>query len=92
MIADLVHVKQPGTIPKTVGMMAGYLFLAQGKIFGKKTLLIPAHVKRLFKHREYDVSKALKTGWKPHYTTRSALEKTFKELDENGMLTSRKNN
>ncbi len=91
MIAEIEHVNKPKNIPKTVGMIAGYLFLAQGKLTRKKPLLIPAHIKRLFKHREYDISKAMKTGWKPHYSTRAALEKTFKEMDENGLLTSRKN-
>lgn len=80
MVAEIENVKKAGTIPKTIGMAAGYLFLAHGKLTGKKPLLIPAHVKRLFKHRAYDVSKAMKLGWKPRYTTREALEKTFHEL------------
>jgi nucleoside-diphosphate-sugar epimerase len=83
MIADIQHVKHPNTMPKLIGMAAGYVFLAQGKLTGKKPILIPAHVKRLFKHREYDISKAMKLGWKPRYTTREALEKTFHELNEN---------
>lgn len=89
MIAEIEHVKAPGSIPKALGMVAGYVFLAQGKLTGTRPILIPAHIKRLFKNREYDISKALKTGWKPHYSTRAALEKTFKELDDAGMLVSK---
>lgn len=80
MIAEIQHVKQPGSMPKAVGMIAGHIFLLQGKITGKKPLLIPAHVKRLFKHREYDTTKARKLGWKPTLSTRDALEKTYHEL------------
>lgn len=86
MVADILHTKKVGSVPKMVGMAAGYVFLAQGKIFGKKPLLIPAHVKRLFKHREYDISKALETGWKPTYTTQQALEKTYAELVASGKI------
>lgn len=85
-IAEIEQVKHPGNIPKTIGIAAGYLFLAQGKLMRKKPLVIPAHIQRLFKHREYDISKAMKLGWKPRCTTRESLEKTFKELNEKGML------
>jgi nucleoside-diphosphate-sugar epimerase len=57
-----------------------------GKITGKKPLLIPEHVERLFKHREYDIQKTLNTGWKPKYSTREALEKTYRELVAKGMM------
>lgn len=90
MMADIQHVKHPLSVPKTIGMIAGYFFLAQGKLMGKKPLVIPAHVKRLFKHREYDISKAQKVGWKPKLSTREALEKTYAELNENGLLTPMK--
>ncbi len=82
MIADILHVKKTGTIPKSAGMAISHLFGIYGKIMGKKPLLIPAHVKRLFKHREYDITKALRTGWKPRYSTKEALEKTYRELNE----------
>ena len=85
MIADIQHVKHVKTIPKGVGILASYAFALQGKILGKKPLLIPAHVKRLFKNREYDIRKALSTGWKPKYDTYAALEKTYAELKENGI-------
>lgn len=86
MIADILHVKKVGNMPKMVGMAVGYVFWTQGKLTGKKPLLIPAHVKRLFKHREYDISKARETGWKPTHTTKQALEKVYAELVASGKL------
>ncbi len=82
MMADLMKVKHVGNIPKIAGIAASYVFLVQGKLTGKKPLLIPPHVKRLFKNRDYDISKALKTGWKPKLSTKEALEKTFSALNE----------
>ncbi len=81
MIAEIENVKKPGTIPKPLGIAISHVFGIQGKLTGKKPLLIPAHVKRLFKHREYDISKATKLGWKPKHSTREALQKTHDELN-----------
>lgn len=88
-IAEILGKKHPGSIPKAMGMGIAHLFGIYGKISGKKTLLIPAHVKRLFKHRAYDTLAARKLGWKPTMSTREALEKTFQELNEKGMLTKK---
>lgn len=82
MIADIQHVKRVKTIPKPVGILLSHVFGIQSKLTGKKSLLIPAHVKRLFKHREYKIEKALATGWKPKYSTREALEKTYNQLQK----------
>lgn len=81
MIAEIEGKKKPGTIPKTIGIAISHVFGIQGKITGKKQLLIPAHVKRLFKHREYDISKAIKLGWKPKHSTKESLQKTHHELN-----------
>ncbi|MEK6970608.1 MAG: NAD-dependent epimerase/dehydratase family protein [archaeon] len=86
MIADIQHTPRPGTIPTSVGIVLSHLFGIQGKLLGKKPLLTPPHVKRMLKHREYDITKALKTHWKPTHTTRKALEKTFAQLTEKGLL------
>lgn len=86
MIADIQSVKRPGTMPKWAGMAISHVFGIQSRLTGKKNLLIPAHVKRLFKHREYDISKAQKLGWKPTLTTYDALKKTYAELKAKGML------
>jgi len=79
MIAEIEGVKKPGSIPPILGMAASHVFALQGLLTRKKPLLIPAHVKRLFKHREYDTMKARKLGWKPTLSTREALEKIYFE-------------
>ncbi|MEK6902251.1 MAG: NAD-dependent epimerase/dehydratase family protein [archaeon] len=81
MIAEIEGVKKPGTIPKPLGIAISHIFGLQGKLTGKKPLLIPAHVKRLFKHREYDITKAMKLGWKPKHSTNESLQKTYDELN-----------
>ncbi len=80
MMADILKVKRPGSIPIVLGMAVSYFFGIQGKLLGKKPLLTPPHVKRMLKHREYDISKALKTKWKPKHSTRQALEDTYTQL------------
>lgn len=86
MVAEIQGKKHPGSIPKPIGMGIAHVFGIYGTISGKKPLLIPAHVKRLFKHRAYDTQAARKLDWKPAMSTREALEKTFRELTEKGML------
>lgn len=80
MMADIQKVKRPGSIPIVLGIAVSYFFGIQGKLMGKKPLLTPPHVKRMLKHREYDITKALKTKWKPKHTTKDALEKTYTQL------------
>jgi nucleoside-diphosphate-sugar epimerase len=80
MMADIQKVKRPGTIPIVLGTAVSYFFGLQGKLTGKKPLLTPPHVKRMLKRREYDISKALKTKWRPEHSTREALEKTYTQL------------
>ena len=80
MIADAQEKKHVGSIPRIAGIAASYLFWAQSKLTGKKNILIPAHVKRLFKHREYSIAKAMRLGWTPRYSTREAIAETFRAL------------
>ncbi len=82
MIAEIEHVKPPKSVPKIVGLIGSHFWALKGKVTGKKQLLIPAHVKRLLKHREYNISKALSTGWKPKFSTKEALQKTFEEIQK----------
>ncbi len=86
MIAEIQGVKKVGSMPAFLGIAASYVFALQGKLTGTKPLLIPSHVKRLLKNREYDTTKARATGWKPKLSTREALEKTYHELKENNHL------
>lgn len=83
MISDAQGKKHVGSIPGFLGMGLSYIFLIQSKLTGKKNILIPAHVKRLFKHREYDISKAIRLGWMPRYSTKEAIQETQKELTKN---------
>lgn len=82
MIADAQGKKHVGSIPRFLGMGASYLFLIQSKLTGKKNILIPAHVKRLFKHREYSIAKAMRLGWMPRYSTKEAIEETNRALQQ----------
>ncbi|QQR92738.1 MAG: NAD-dependent epimerase/dehydratase family protein [Candidatus Iainarchaeum archaeon] len=80
MIAEAQGKKHIGSIPGFLGMGLSYLFLVQSKLTGKKNILIPAHVKRLSKHREYAIAKAMRLGWVPRYSTREAIEETQRAL------------
>ncbi|MEK6821283.1 MAG: NAD-dependent epimerase/dehydratase family protein [archaeon] len=86
MIADIQGVKRPGNIPRWAGMVISHVFGLKSMLTGKKSILIPGHVRRMFKHREYDISAALSTGWKPQYDTKQALEKTYRLLKEEGHI------
>ncbi|MFH0969931.1 MAG: NAD-dependent epimerase/dehydratase family protein [Candidatus Diapherotrites archaeon] len=77
MIADIQGVKRPKSIPQLLGVAGSYVFLLMSKITGKPALLIPAHVRRMGKHREYDTTKARAIGWKPKYSTKESLQKTY---------------
>ncbi len=82
MIADAQGTKHVGSIPRFLGVAASYLFWVQSKLTGKKNILIPAHVRRLFKHREYSIAKAMRLRWAPRYSTKEAIAETLQELNQ----------
>lgn len=67
------------SIPSFAGMGMSYFNL----ILGKNKILIPAHVKRLLKNRNYSIAKIKKLGWKPRYNLRGSVVHTINELKGN---------
>lgn len=67
------------SIPSFAGMALSYFNL----ISGKNKILIPAHVKRLLKNRNYSIAKIKKLGWKPRYNLRGSVVHTLNELKGN---------
>ncbi|MDP2665947.1 MAG: NAD-dependent epimerase/dehydratase family protein [Candidatus Diapherotrites archaeon] len=80
IIADIQGTKKVGHIPYWMGMGIARIFWLIQMTTGKKQLLIPPHVRRLKKHRAYDISKAMATGWKPKLSTKEALTETYRAL------------
>ncbi|MBI4043871.1 MAG: NAD(P)-dependent oxidoreductase [Candidatus Diapherotrites archaeon] len=85
-IGTLVGRPEIKTIPVWLGMALAHVFALQGKITGKRPLLIPKHVRRMLKERNYDISKLKALGWKPRYDTDAALKETFEALKEKKMI------
>ncbi|MFH1240652.1 MAG: NAD(P)-dependent oxidoreductase [Candidatus Diapherotrites archaeon] len=64
------------SVSSFTGMSMSYFNL----ILGKNKILIPAHVKRLLKNRNYSISKIKKLGWKPRYNMTGSVVHTVNEL------------
>ncbi len=67
-------------IPVWLGILLSYLYIIVGFVSGKKALVTPAHIERLLRERNYNVSKLLEFGWKPEFNSFQGLEKTIKQL------------
>ncbi len=68
-------------MPVWQGKILAWASLAWSKISGKKTVLVPAHVDRLLKHRAYSIEKIKKLGWSPKDDTPRAIQKMLAGLD-----------
>jgi nucleoside-diphosphate-sugar epimerase len=69
------------SIPIWAGKILAYACLAKSKISGKRTIVLPQHVQRLVRNREYDTGKITALGWKPQYDLKSAVKETVKGLE-----------
>lgn len=72
---------KPKHISETLGMLIAYLSLLASKIKGKKPIVIPSHIKRLVKNREYSIDKINALGWKPKYSFEEAVRETLQEIN-----------
>ena len=73
------------TISSLAAKALSYVFLAQGMVTGKKSIVLPQHVDRVVRNREYSIDKLKALGWKPRYAMREAVKKTFEEFREKGV-------
>ncbi len=70
------------TIPSWFGIIIAYICLLKSKIAGGKTIILPQHVKRLVRERNYNTSKFESLGWKPKYSLQTAVKETVAELEK----------
>jgi len=68
---------------KSISSFAGMGLSYFNLILGKNKTLIPAHVKRLLKNRNYSIAKIKKLGWKPRYNMKGSVVHTVNELKGN---------
>lgn len=73
-------------IPYHAGLLLASLLAFTGRIKGKKSIIIPSHVKRLVRERNYDVSKINSVGWKARTSTFDGMQKTVNALVERNEL------
>ncbi|MBS3062599.1 MAG: NAD-dependent epimerase/dehydratase family protein [Candidatus Diapherotrites archaeon] len=73
------------TLAPVAAKALSYVFLAQSLVTGKKSILLPQHVDRVVRNREYSIEKIKALGWKPKYDAKAAVAKMFEEFKENGV-------
>tara|TARA_Y100000310_G_C20701495_1_gene830392 strand:- start:4591 stop:5484 length:894 start_codon:yes stop_codon:yes gene_type:complete len=66
------------TIPAWLGKVLSYIYLLKSKISGKPTVVLPQHVNRLVRERNYDTKKITLLGWDAKYSLEKAVEETIK--------------
>ena len=60
------------TLAPVAAKALSYVFLAQSLVTGKKSILLPQHVDRVVRNREYSIEKIKALGWKPKYDAKAA--------------------
>lgn len=63
--------------PYWLGMLGGYCFDAIAKISGKKLTISSVRIKKICATTEFDATKMLSSGYKPHYTLAEGLARTL---------------
>ncbi len=70
------------TIPVWLGKILSYIYLAVSKVTGKKTVVLPQHIQRLVRERNYSTVKISKLGWKPMFELKKAVFETVAGLEK----------
>ncbi len=65
-----------GKIPQWLGKTLAYLYI----IVFPRGLVSPAHLERLARNREYDISKIKKFGWKPEWDAKRGIVEITRAL------------
>lgn len=68
------------TIPQWLGKVLAIVYMLKSKLTGKKTVLLPQHVKRLVRERHYSTDKLNSIGWKAATPLENAVKETVKGL------------
>ncbi len=85
-INQRLGMKEPvKTMAKGTAKLLSYGFLLQGMVTGKKSILLPAHVDRVVRNREYSIDKIKALGWKPRYDAKAAVARMFEEFKAKGV-------
>ncbi len=86
-IANLLDVEaQKKHLPVWQAKLLAHVLLAKAKIQGKKTIIMPAHIDRLVRNREYNTGKINKLGWRAKYALHEGMGETIGELKSRGEL------
>jgi len=64
------------TTPKFLALIPSFLY----RFIGKKSILLPEHIERLVRERNYSIEKIKSLGWNPYWSTEEAVKETIKEL------------
>jgi len=83
---DLGIKKDPGNLPYLAAKFISHFSLLKSKVFGGKSILTPAHVKRVVRERIYSIDKIKKLGWKPKYSTEEGIKQMLKEMREQKLI------
>lgn len=78
--------KSVGSIPYPIAKIISYFSVLKSKLLGGKTILTPAHVKRVVRERNYSIEKIKKLGWKPKYSTEQGIKEMLKEMKEEKLI------
>ncbi len=68
------------TIPLGLGKVLSIIYLLKSKLTGKKTVVLPQHVKRLVRERYYSTGKINSLGWKAATPLEKAVKETVTKL------------
>ncbi len=68
-------------MPIWIAKILAFINLMKSKIFGKESILIPSHIDRLLRLREYDLSKIHSLGWKSKHFFKEGIRETILELN-----------
>lgn len=86
-IADLLGIEmQKKHLPIWQAKLLAHVLLAKAKIQGKKTIIMPAHIDRLVRNREYNTGKISKLGWHAKYSLHEGMKETIEELKSRGEI------
>jgi len=68
------------SVPVWTGKIFAYAAVLKSKFTGRKTIVLPQHVKRLVRERSYKTGKLQALGWKQRHSLEKAVKETVKAV------------
>lgn len=68
------------TISPLMAKAAAWIFSTTSMLSGKRTVIMPSHIDRLVRERNYSTAKINALGWEPKYSTKEAIRETLQAL------------